>query len=110
MTLFLQRRGHCVEAAGNGEAGLRRFRDAPYAFGLVVTDLQMPGLDGLEMALAMRKIRPGLPVLLLSAFFDEAQEERARASGVCAFLTKPVYRRDLTAAVERLLWAMERPN
>jgi CheY-like chemotaxis protein len=110
LTLFLQRWGHAVDPADGGEAGFRRFRDAPQTFGLVVTDLQMPGCSGLELASAVRKIRPDLPILLLSGFYDEAQEERARAAGIDAFLTKPVYQRDLAAAVERLLGAGETVN
>lgn len=64
LSLLLERAGHQVVLAGNGEEGLQRCRDA--APDLVMTDIHMPLLDGIEVAMALRASAPALPVIVMS--------------------------------------------
>lgn len=94
---LLPRLGHEVVAAvENGQALVAAcFEHRP---DLVVTDVSMPELDGIDAALALRDVVPA-PVILISAHQDPEVLARASAAGVRAFLTKPVKRADLDAAI-----------
>jgi len=98
--LCFLRRGHSIVVAGDGAAGLQCV--ATHAPDLLVTDLNMPVLDGLEL---LRRLRANgyydLPVLVLTARSD--QRAAAIAAGADAFLVKPVPLRQLGETAERLL-------
>ncbi|TXM73882.1 response regulator [Methylobacterium sp. WL69] len=55
----------------------------------IVTDLQMPGLSGLDLLRILRRRRPALPVLVMTAYPSEAGRARALALGAFAYLAKP---------------------
>jgi two-component system, NarL family, response regulator DesR len=75
-----------VAEAADGPAGVIEVeRHEP---DLVVTDLQMPGGDGLELTRTLRSSRPDLPIVMLTAVPGRAVEDDARAAGVTAFLDK----------------------
>lgn len=96
-----------VAEAGDGPAGLAEVeRHEP---DLVVTDLQMPGGDGLELARALRASWPQLPVVMLTAVPGREAEEAARAAGVTAFLHKVAASR-LPDLVRRTLQCDELPR
>ncbi len=65
---------------------------------LVVTDIRMPALDGIDAALAICEQHP-VPVILLSAFHDADLIERAAATDIMAYLVKPVEKAQLQAAI-----------
>lgn len=98
--LCFLRRGHSIVVAGDGAAGLQCV--ATHAPDLLVTDLNMPVLDGLEL---LRQLRADghadLPVIVLTARSD--QRAAATAAGADAFLVKPVPLRQLGETAERLL-------
>jgi DNA-binding response OmpR family regulator len=105
LRLFLERKGHTVIPATSGEEGLRTFQNAPDDVDLVVTDSHMPGLHGEKMVAAIRRLRPKLPILMLSGFGDRRLEERTKSGEIDCFMTKPITRDELLATVERLLRA-----
>lgn len=97
----LKRHGIQVDCAASGpealEAAARKLYD------VVLMDLQMPGMDGLDAAVEMRKI-PGygqVPILALTANFSDEVREQCRAHGMQAYLSKPVEAGELMAAVNR---------
>lgn len=77
----------CLEAA-SGLEGLELFGRHPVD--LVVTDLRMPGLDGLEVLTRLKASSPGTPVVVLTGATDAVDAEEALALGAAACLTKPV--------------------
>ena len=88
---LLQLEGALVETADNGEEALNLLRRAPSSFDLVLMDVQMPVIDGLE---ATRRLRAestlkNLPVLALTAGALPSQRERAVAAGMNDFVAKP---------------------
>jgi signal transduction histidine kinase/FixJ family two-component response regulator/HPt (histidine-containing phosphotransfer) domain-containing protein len=96
--------GHQVHAAANGLLALERFRAGHYD--IVLTDLQMPGMDGLTLIRELRQFeaqqgRVRTPVIALTAFAFEADVERSRDAGSDDHLTKPISRAALLAAIER---------
>jgi CheY-like chemotaxis protein len=69
----------------------------------VLLDLAMPDLDGTQVGAAIRALRPGLPLLLVSGFGADLGAERMAALQPAAFLAKPYGREELAAALGRLL-------
>jgi CheY-like chemotaxis protein len=64
----LEELGHRIATASNGADALEQFSNE--SFDLVVTDYKMPRMDGLEFIVKLRKIDPGMPVILISGFVD----------------------------------------
>ena len=99
----LQREGLLVLEAADGRRGLARARsERP---DLVLTDVEMPGLNGFELAEALRRdVRTrGIPLIFLSGETEAANEARARRLGALAYLSKPVDAPALASLVVRAL-------
>ena len=90
----LELRGVPVTGVTSGQQALTVIED--HDFDLVLIDLKMPGLDGLEVIRAMRHLRPGLRFVLLTGHGAKENEEAARRAGAMECLLKPV-------KIERLL-------
>ncbi len=93
-----------VETASDGAEAVRRVREG-CSPAVVLLDLQMPGMDGLNTLRSLRKIRPGLKVIMCSGVDDPGQIRRAASLGAWAYLTKPVQHLCLSAAVHDCLSA-----
>ena len=89
--------GYDADVAENGAAGVARFRERDYA--TVITDLLMPGMNGLEVVTALRTIDPLINIILLTGSAPSLTTARAREMGV-TLLHKPIALRDLKAAVD----------
>lgn len=94
---FLMRHVGGVSVAENGEEGLDAFRKRPSD--MVVTDILMPVMDGLEMAVEIRKEAPELPIIITTAFQDEEYFLRAIEIGVDGYVLKPTFPRELVKAI-----------
>ncbi len=87
LCLTLECAGHNVMGAADGPAALRLLERE--AFNLVVSDLRMQPMDGIELLKAIRGREPHLPVLLMTAFGDVDKAVSAMRAGACDFLLKP---------------------
>ncbi len=93
--------GHRVEIATDGATGLRCFRDGQ--FDVVITDKAMPGMSGDQMASAMKLMKPGTPVILLTGFGQFL--DKADLPGIDVLLSKPVGIQSLRDALATALRA-----
>jgi len=92
--------GHDPVAVGDGVAGLEAgLREA---FDLVVLDLMLPRLDGMEVCRRLRAARPGSPILMLTARGSEDDKVRGLMEGADDYVTKPFSARELLARVRAL--------
>ena len=92
--------GHTVTAAADGALGLEiGLRDS---FELVVLDLMLPRMDGMEVCRKLRAARPGLPILMLTARGSEDDKVRGLIEGADDYVTKPFSARELLARVRAL--------
>lgn len=80
--------GVTVEVALDAREGLRLFDEG--SWDLVVTDVRMPGVDGLELLELLKQRRPGIPVMVMTGYADSATVERAHESGALAVVHKPL--------------------
>jgi DNA-binding NtrC family response regulator len=83
----LRRKGHTVETASNGIDAASKLENT--AVQAVITDLRMPGMDGLELLHHVRRTKPALPVIVLSAHGTVPTAVDAIKAGACDFLQKP---------------------
>jgi CheY-like chemotaxis protein len=81
--------GYGVLDAANGRAALRVLETHADTVDLVLSDLALPGMGGVELAGAVRALRPGLPLLLVTGYSLAGREEELAASGVAGWLQKP---------------------
>jgi len=96
--------GYRVRQAEHGEAALAILRTEPAR--LVITDMQMPRLDGAETLAALRRELPSLPVIAMSAGFGSrsgVSPATALALGASRVLAKPIAYQDLLRIVQELL-------
>lgn len=87
----------------SGGAALAALHAAPERFDLVLTDESMPELAGTALAQAMRRLRPDLPIILMTGRADAPLAARAAASAVNETLRKPLRQRELAEALARVL-------
>ncbi|WP_374564008.1 response regulator [Ideonella sp.] len=85
---LLQRAGYQVSTQSDARAAIEFVRAQPKAFDLIVTDFNMPGCTGLEVARAVAAIRPGLPVIISSGHLTDDLRSEASAIGVRSLLEK----------------------
>lgn len=96
---LLQAQGHRVRHVTHGLAALSELRQTH--FHLAFVDLDLPGIDGFELARLIRSDSATLPLVALTARSDVADEARARSAGMQGFLRKPVQGVELAAAIAR---------
>ena len=97
----LSREGYRVVLASDGRAALERVQSG--GIDLIVTDLKMPGLTGLELLRAAKTIAPDVDVILLTAFGTVEEAVKAMKDGAYDFLTKPFRREQLIKLIDKAL-------
>ncbi|MEM7350682.1 MAG: response regulator transcription factor [Acidobacteriota bacterium] len=97
---LLRGAGHEVETVADGAAGASRGRDEP--FDLVILDLMLPRLDGIEVCRRLRTVRPSLPIMMLTARGAEEEKVKGLRAGADDYVTKPFGARELLARVDAL--------
>jgi DNA-binding response OmpR family regulator len=101
---YLARAGHQTTSEGNGAVAAGRLTaDGPAAFDLVVLDLMLPGLDGIEVCRRLRRSHPSLPVIMLTALGQEDDRIAGLEVGADDYVTKPFSPRELVLRVESVL-------
>jgi signal transduction histidine kinase/CheY-like chemotaxis protein len=99
MQALLERQGCRVRSAPSAVDALAQLRASPSDADILVTDYNMPDVDGLSLIAATREIRPALPIVLASGFIDASLRERARSLGARSLVQKERIGEDLVEAV-----------
>jgi CheY-like chemotaxis protein len=84
-------------------AALEAFRADPQRFDAVLTDETMPDMSGTDLAREMRKLRPDIPIILMSGYSGPLLAERAATAGINDLLKKPLQSRDIAASLAKVL-------
>jgi len=95
----LAEEGHHVKVEGRGDDGLARAAEEP--FNLVITDLRLPGLDGLELVRKLHAVQPRLPIILVTAFGTTETAIEATKFGAYDYLLKPFNVPDMLELVRK---------
>jgi len=99
----LQNAGYSVASFDNGMAAYKRLREEP--FELLLTDIVMPEMDGIELARRATELDPEIKVMFITGFAAVALNPDNHAPKDARILSKPFHLRDLVNEVERLLKA-----
>src|SRR3990170_608938 len=97
----LRRAGYELTPASDGQEGLSLF--SPEKFDLVITDVKMPGISGIEVLRRIREQDSDVPVLVITAFGNVETAVEAMKEGAYDFIGKPFHREQLLLAVEKAL-------
>jgi DNA-binding response OmpR family regulator len=105
LLLLLSKHGLSVIGASNGNECLDIVKSRPVD--LIILDVMMPGLDGLQVCHELKKIVPAIPIIMLTARDDMMTRATAMDLGVSEFVAKPVNNRDLLSRVRTQLSNLE---
>jgi len=100
---MLEHLGHPVSGFTNAAEALQAFTAGPREFGLVLTDMSMPGMSGLEFAQQILAIDPKATVVIATGCEDPNWADHARACGVRAVIEKPATIAAMANVLDRLL-------
>ena len=100
---MLTRLGYRVTTRLGSQDALATFQAGPEDFDLVITDLTMPRMTGLELAGEIRKIRENIPIVLCTGFSHIVDGPKVRALGIRELALKPLVRRELAVMVRKVL-------
>ena len=104
VTSYLERADHHTESIADGNTAAARLSDAAdRSIDLVILDLMLPGLDGIEVCRRLRSARPDLPVIMLTALGEEDDRIAGLEVGADDYITKPFSPRELVLRVESVL-------
>jgi two-component system cell cycle response regulator CpdR len=102
----LQNAGHDVTAFDNGRSAYDRIREEPFT--LLLTDIVMPEMDGIELARRATELDPDLKVMFITGFAAVALNPDSNAPKDAKVLSKPFHLKDLVNEVEKLLATQRR--
>ena len=100
---ILGRLGYQVVGKTGSIGAMETFKADPVAFDLVITDMTMPRMTGIELAQNIRAIKPDFPILLCTGFNNNMKPEFLASSGIQGIIKKPFSPADLAVAVRKLL-------
>jgi two-component system cell cycle response regulator CpdR len=103
LTTNLKRAGHDVDAHADGDSAWEALEKA--SFDLLLTDIVMPGLDGIELARRAAELDPAMKIVFITGFAAVALSQTSIAPARAKVLSKPFHLRDLVTEVERVIAA-----
>jgi len=92
---------YAVETTNNPSEGLKMLTEKDYD--LVISDLKMPGMDGMELFDELKEIKPGVPVIIITAYGSLETADEAMKKGVSDFITKPFRKDSILFTINRVL-------
>jgi len=101
--LMLERLGYQVTAQISGKEALEIFYIRPAAFDLVITDMDMPHMTGIELIKELKGIKPDMPVILCTGFIDDTSKKEAKAKGCSAIIMKPFTHKKIANTIRMVL-------
>ncbi|TJX28445.1 MAG: response regulator, partial [Mesorhizobium sp.] len=99
----LERAGHAIDIAADGAQGLSRIRAANGGYDLVVSDIRMPEMDGIEMAVAAAALFPAMKIMLMTGYADQRERAEELNGIILDVVQKPFTLAEIRSRVERAL-------
>lgn len=99
----LEKLGYTVQCATDAMEALMLFKTDPGSFDLVVTDMAMPHMTGVQLATEILKICPTMPIMLCTGYSENITEEKASEMGICLVSLKPIDRTTFAVNIRKAL-------
>ena len=100
---ILSNLGYAIVTHTDSAEALEEFSVHPDMYDLVVTDQTMPYMTGIQLAEELIRIRPDIPIIIMSGFSELLTSEKSKELGIRAFLTKPFLSYDLSSTIRDVL-------
>jgi PAS domain S-box-containing protein len=100
---MLERLGYTIEAETSPVKALELFKSKPDAFDIVITDMAMPNLTGVQLSERLKEVRPDIPVVICSGYSALIDEEKAISIGIDAYTMKPTVMRDIAKTIRNVM-------
>jgi two-component system response regulator HydG len=95
--------GYIVAGASNSQAAMDYVTSSRKRFDLIITDLAMPGIDGVQFMTAAKKVFPDIPVIVMTGYSERCTPEEALRLGAFAYVAKPFNIPEVVSTIERAL-------
>jgi len=102
-TQMLERIGYSVTWQTNPLDALISFKESPNAFDLILSDMNMPHMTGLQLAKEIKSIRNDIPIIISTGFSDRLEDQNIGGLGIDAVLMKPVIKSDMAETIRKVL-------
>ncbi|MCK9295710.1 MAG: response regulator [Desulfobulbaceae bacterium] len=100
---ILEDSGYQVSAHRTGAGALEQFQQQPEKFDLLITDMAMPGMSGVDLARQVMELKPSMPVILCSGHSDMVNRDQALAMGIRAYVAKPYFMSEMLRTIRTVL-------
>jgi signal transduction histidine kinase/ligand-binding sensor domain-containing protein/CheY-like chemotaxis protein len=107
---ILEKLGYFVVGKSSSKEALSLFKKAPFQFDIIISDLTMPHMTGIQLAREIKRIRTDIPIVLLSGYNLDMTAEQINAFGVTEFISKPINRSQLARIVRQALDGRQRTD
>lgn len=104
---ILSRLGYSVDVASSAKDALGKIKLEPHSFDLIITDMAMPGMNGIDLSRKVKSIMPGLPIILSTGFSQNLTEEIYKSAGITKLIMKPLIAAELSEVVFQILASRE---
>jgi DNA-binding response OmpR family regulator len=98
---FFLEEGFKTDSVDNGSEAFRKL--AKGSFDLIITDVKMPGLTGLDILPGIKKLQPEVPIIVITAFGSEDVHRKAFERGATAYLEKPIHLHQLRRLMNKMI-------
>jgi DNA-binding response OmpR family regulator len=98
---FIEAEGFEADSVSNGSEAFRKL--AKESFDLVITDIRMPGLTGLDILPGIKKLQPEIFIIVITAFGSEEVKSKAFERGATAYLEKPIHFHKLRTLIHEIV-------
>jgi PAS domain S-box-containing protein len=99
---MLERLGYQVTVRTGSIDALEAFRANPDKYDLVLTDMTMPNMTGIQLTREIKKIRPEIPIILCTGYSHQMNEEKCKSLGIQGFIMKPVMTKELAGVIRKI--------
>jgi len=100
---ILERLGYQVTSRTSSLEALEAFRAKPDEYDLVITDMTMPNMTGVELARKLKKLKSDIPIVICSGFSEMIDEDKAKALGIHAYIMKPIVTEEIARIIRKVL-------
>ncbi len=104
---MLEKLGYDPETSSNSTEALAKFRSSPESYDLIVTDMNMPNMNGIKLTREIHKIRPSIPVIICSGFNDSLKRTTIAEHGFSELVAKPFTEKTLGQSIKSVLLQLE---
>jgi DNA-binding NtrC family response regulator len=98
---FIEGEGYEADSVEKGTYAFRKL--ITESFDLIITDIRMPGYSGLEILPELKRLQPGIPIVVITAFGSEEVYRKALSRGAHAYLEKPIHFHKLKELIQEII-------